>query len=86
MYVHSMVWPTLGSRMAKEQNRTAYDWKCETYMHLVDSGYVGSRLALDIQLGEDGLQRMTPNRGLVRNRVPNGLTGRCLSAMSHARE
>ena len=36
----------------------------------------GSRLALDIQLAEGGLQRMTPNRGLARNCIPNGLTGR----------
>jgi len=43
---------------------------------LVDVGYMGSHLALDIQLGEGGLQRMTPNRGLARNCIPNGLTGR----------
>ena len=36
--------------------------------------YLGSHLALEIQLGEDGLQRMTPNRDLARNHVPNGLT------------
>ena len=53
---------------------------------LVDVGYMGSRLALDIQLGEGGLQRMTPNRGLARSGVPNGLTRRCLSASGHAQE
>jgi len=50
---------------------------------LVDVGYMGSRLALDIQLGEGRLQNMTPNRGLARNVVPNI---RCLSALGHTQE
>jgi len=36
--------------------------------------YLGSHLALEIQLGEYSFQRMTPNRDLARNRNPNGLT------------
>jgi len=42
----SMVWPTLGSRMAKEQNRTVLP---ELVKHILDTGVVGRNVKVDVK-------------------------------------